>query len=775
MVRLLGWIGLGLLGAGCSAPGVTSEGGSTGALATSKAHPQTVAAGRSSSARTAGPAPSSSAPDEKNGSLPGEAGGIKHPISSIEPVSGAERLLFVSDFADAPLCLARFFDTKTGRLGPLLRLSGEHVAAAVATGDDQTLLVTSNGERLCLARYRQGAEHPDARGCEPPASSPLAPAAIAQAGDRIALLELATELVLPPATSRAATPEKTKRKQAQSTKAPAQRPKDKPKAGASKEARKKKPDKKPARSPKRATSKNDRDRASTPPAAAKIKTDVRLRWITIDGVFDAQAQPTGLSFEQPIAGMGLVAAAGRASGVDLLWYETAPPPKKPAPNASTLGRARLVAGALGPDGTFDPATRVTVVEDELDYGSLRSHFAPRMITGGGASLYMGLLGRNGPCEALRIYPARMPISPAPSVCAIDPARLLSGAAPNATEIAVLNRILGNDPRRAFGQPRSDPGLAVRAGDRVWFLKGDDLFSAALSDGTSRLEPHPFVLRRTDTGTAHESQQASPPASAPDGGVPAPPVPACPDDMVSAGGRFCIDRYEAIIVDAASDQPLSPDYPTTPNLLEIAIGEWSTGRLRSGSLHARAFPIPFVPPWQRGKTFTHKAVSHKGVRPNGYLTGLVAEAACKGAGKRLCTLDEYVTACRGEDDTAFPYGDTYVEGVCNVFRDEHPAAILHDNASIGHLDPRLNRVQARSGPLLRPTGGTLQCRSRWGKDAAYDLVGNLDEWVDEPDGAFAGGFYSRSTRAGCDAVITAHPKNYLDYSTGVRCCRDAEGS
>jgi hypothetical protein len=219
---------------------------------------------------------------------------------------------------------------------------------------------------------------------------------------------------------------------------------------------------------------------------------------------------------------------------------------------------------------------------------------------------MGLLSRNGPCEALQIYPARMPISPAPSVCAIDPERLLSGSAPNATEIAVLERILGNDPRRAFGQPRSDPGLTVRAGDRVWFLKGEDLFSAALSDGTSRLEPHPFVLRRTGTGTANESEDASPPAPTPDGGAPAAPVPVCPDDMVSAGGRFCIDRYEAIVVDAASDQPLSPDYPTTPNLLEIAIGEWSTGRLRAGSLHARSFPIPFVPPWQRGKTFSHMA-------------------------------------------------------------------------------------------------------------------------------------------------------------------------
>ena len=163
-----------------------------------------------------------------------------------------------------------------------------------------------------------------------------------------------------------------------------------------------------------------------------------------------------------------------------------------------------------------------------------------------------------------------------------------------------------------------------------------------------------------------------------------------------------------------------------------------------------------------------------MRPNGYLTGVVAEAACAAAGKRLCTLDEFVTACRGQDDTLFPYGDTYEDGVCNVFREEHPAAILHGNASIGHLDPRLDRVISHGRPLLQRTGESPACRSRWGDDAIYDMVGNLDEWVDEGPGAFAGGFYSRSTRSGCEALVTAHPKGYLDYSTGVRCCRDATG-
>ncbi len=162
-----------------------------------------------------------------------------------------------------------------------------------------------------------------------------------------------------------------------------------------------------------------------------------------------------------------------------------------------------------------------------------------------------------------------------------------------------------------------------------------------------------------------------------------------------------------------------------------------------------------------------------MRPSGYLTGVVAEAACTAAGKRLCTLDEFVTACRGEDDTLFPYGDTYVDGICNVFREDHPAALLHGNASTGHLDPRLDRVLSKGRPLLEPTGESPACRSRWGEDSVYDMVGNLDEWVEEGTGAFAGGFYSRSTRSGCEALVTAHPKAYLDYSTGVRCCRDKQ--
>jgi hypothetical protein len=165
-----------------------------------------------------------------------------------------------------------------------------------------------------------------------------------------------------------------------------------------------------------------------------------------------------------------------------------------------------------------------------------------------------------------------------------------------------------------------------------------------------------------------------------------------------------------------------------------------------------------------------AVSRPAVVPNGYLSGLMAERVCRNADKRLCHYDEWLTACKGEAKRQFPYGVEYKPGACNVFRALHPAKELHDNATVGHLDPRLGLVKEPNGdPLLRPTGATPGCRSEWGSEAAWDMNGNLDEWVEDDKGRFVGGFFSRSTRNGCESSVTAHPPSYLDYSTGTRCC------
>jgi sulfatase modifying factor 1 len=241
-------------------------------------------------------------------------------------------------------------------------------------------------------------------------------------------------------------------------------------------------------------------------------------------------------------------------------------------------------------------------------------------------------------------------------------------------------------------------------------------------------------------------------------------------MVNVDDRFCIDRFEATLVDDATGKALSPHYQPEPGVAQRMFEKWEAARLSESSAESSGMALPPLPPIEQAKTFAPRAVNRRGVLPQGYTSGKVAAEACARARKRLCTREEWVFACRGERQTHYPYGDGYRPGVCNVFRSEHPAQILHGNASAGHSDPRLGLVQGSDGPLLRQTGATRKCASRWNGDAVFDMVGNVDEWIDDPDGTFVGGFFSRGTKEGCDAVVSTHPYTYWDYSTGVRCCR-----
>jgi formylglycine-generating enzyme len=238
-------------------------------------------------------------------------------------------------------------------------------------------------------------------------------------------------------------------------------------------------------------------------------------------------------------------------------------------------------------------------------------------------------------------------------------------------------------------------------------------------------------------------------------------------------RFCIDRWEAACVDDATSQRLSPYYPPEPRLLKAARSFWQLQRFNVGDDSARGMPLPELPAIQQSGHFVARAVSLPGVVPQGYLSYPLAKRACELAGKRLCTKAEWLTACRSARQTKFPYGPDYQPGKCNVYRFFHPASVLHSNASIGHLDPRLNLViEGAADPLLRLTGGTPSCASVWGSDAAYDMVGNLDELIEDETGTFFGGFYARSTKKGCEAQVTEHAAIYYDYSIGTRCCKNS---
>ncbi|HEY2515133.1 MAG TPA: SUMF1/EgtB/PvdO family nonheme iron enzyme [Polyangiaceae bacterium] len=214
--------------------------------------------------------------------------------------------------------------------------------------------------------------------------------------------------------------------------------------------------------------------------------------------------------------------------------------------------------------------------------------------------------------------------------------------------------------------------------------------------------------------------------------------SCPPEMASIERRFCVDRWEASLVEieGTGERPFSP--------FTVVEGQ------------------------------TVRAVSAAGVFPQGYVSGTEAAQACARSGKRLCSPNEWRKACVGPDELRYGYADTRERGRCND-AGRSPMRIvwgLGSNSSpkdwdpLKMNDPRLNQLE---GSLAR-TGSHPDCSNDYG---VYDMVGNLHEWTSDPSGTFQGGYYLDTTinGEGCAYRTTAHDFGYHDYSTGFRCCAD----
>lgn len=220
---------------------------------------------------------------------------------------------------------------------------------------------------------------------------------------------------------------------------------------------------------------------------------------------------------------------------------------------------------------------------------------------------------------------------------------------------------------------------------------------------------------------------------------------CPAEMALVDGRVCVDRWEGSLVQSGAG-----------------------GRERAWS--------PYLP--IDGHESTLRAVSRPGVIPQGYISGKQASNACQASGKRLCSSDEWQTACRGPEHTQFPYGQERRAGVCNDdFRGLHPvpeAAVLLGIPSKSLWSQGMNQsIINQLADTLLATGERAECTNAYG---VFDMVGNLHEWVDDAEGTFRGGYYMDTSKNGdgCSYATKAHDFTYHDYSTGFRCCADPEG-
>ncbi len=215
---------------------------------------------------------------------------------------------------------------------------------------------------------------------------------------------------------------------------------------------------------------------------------------------------------------------------------------------------------------------------------------------------------------------------------------------------------------------------------------------------------------------------------------------CPDEMalVEQGSvRVCVDKWEASVVEvmpSGGEVLFSPYAPLPPNR-------------------------------------SLKAVSQPGAVPQGYASRTQASLACEHAGKRLCKGDEWVAACRGPEQTTYPYGNQEDPRACNT-HGKNPVARLFGaskkNYSIGPMNhPWLNTLDG----TVAKTGEFAACTNDYG---VHDMVGNLHEWTADEGGTFRGGYYldNKTNGKGCGYATTAHVGAYHDYSIGFRCCMDA---
>ena len=212
-----------------------------------------------------------------------------------------------------------------------------------------------------------------------------------------------------------------------------------------------------------------------------------------------------------------------------------------------------------------------------------------------------------------------------------------------------------------------------------------------------------------------------------------------------GGVVCVDRFEAATVLVAADGGTSP--------------------------HPYDQPVDVVP-----NGLTIAAVVADGIKPQGYISEVQARPPALHAGKRLCTLPEWLGACQGPSGFTYPYGNTYMAGACNEGRATNPVNDCFGPGGgvfTGEHELIVLRRSAQHGGARRQPSPSACRRSASTICTATCTSGSTHDGVDAATASSRAASSSTPSinGAGCLYATTAHAQSYHDYSTGFRCCAD----
>jgi len=165
---------------------------------------------------------------------------------------------------------------------------------------------------------------------------------------------------------------------------------------------------------------------------------------------------------------------------------------------------------------------------------------------------------------------------------------------------------------------------------------------------------------------------------------------CPADAV-VSGTVCMDKYEASVW--RINDPLGAGAGLVK---KVKAGKATTALLSLGATQLGTGSDNYTPCTDNGQNCTNDiyAVSLPSETPSAYATWFQAQQACKNAGKRLPTNAEWQAAVAGTPDPGPDNGTTDC------------------NSTTGSVSL---------------TGARISCVS---SDGAFDMVGNLYEWVAE---------------------------------------------